>query len=393
MALDYVSFINILGEEVSVENLVNQMIDIFYQKHEIGETKITDFNEGSEIRNILEAISVLAFNVLEDENEAGKLPFITTSEGTYLDRIGENPFINLPRIEGSPSEGNVTFSLGFEQDTDYTIPVETVVETEEGLMFRTNDVCIIEAGETSASVGAVCMTSGYDGNVASGMITVIADDTIDSELVSVTNEEEFYNGTDYEEDEDYRLRLLGNTKQEGFGSIPYYTALGESVDGVHDVALVNASGYTKKVLVNSYSKPCPDDIFLEVLAKYTDTNNIVLNHNFTADKASLYPNSTGLALTITLSVLSELSTTDLTNFVTKMVYGGNFNQIEFEGLGIGEDLTKQLFVNNFALLDDVVEVSSVVITGQSSEFDSTSVSNSEVVKLGTLTFVQNVVTG
>ena len=392
MALEEVEFYNIVGEIVSLSTLVGQILDYYQQKREVGETQVTDFNEGSEIRNIIEGIAVLCFNILEDENEAGKLPFISTSYGTYLDRIGENPFINLPRIEGNPSQGNVTFTLSVAQANDVSIPAGTLLATStDGLEFETTDVCVISAGDTTGTVSAECLTSGYDGNISPGQLTVINDADIDTSLISVNNTEAFYNGAEYEEDEDYRLRLLSNVRAEGFGSVPYYIALGENIDGVHDISFVSASGYSRKVLVNGYEKPTQDKVLLDVLAAFTDNTNLVLNHKFTADTPTYSP-SGGLSLTISLNMLSEWSSADLTNFVTKMVYGGSFEQIEFAGLKIGENLTKQFIVDNFALLGDVVEVTSVKITGQSAEFTSTNIGSTAVVKLNTLTFSQTVVT-
>ena len=153
MALEEVTFYNIVGEEVNLSNLVSQMIDYYDQKREVGETKLTDFNEGSEIRNLLEAYAVLAYAVLEDENEAGKLPFIELSSGTYLDRIGANPFINLSRVSGNPATGNVTFTLATAQETDYVIPAQTLLEeTLNGLEYVTLSDCTILEGETTGKV-------------------------------------------------------------------------------------------------------------------------------------------------------------------------------------------------------------------------------------------------
>ena len=51
MALNEVSFYNTNGDEISISNIVNQMINYYNLKHEVGETVVTDFNEGSEIRH------------------------------------------------------------------------------------------------------------------------------------------------------------------------------------------------------------------------------------------------------------------------------------------------------------------------------------------------------
>ena len=55
MAIADESFYNILGEEISRENILEQMINFYALKLEVGESKVTAFNEGAEIRNLLEA--------------------------------------------------------------------------------------------------------------------------------------------------------------------------------------------------------------------------------------------------------------------------------------------------------------------------------------------------
>ena len=52
------------------------MIEYYNQKLEIGETKVTDFNEGSEIRNLLESFAVDLYDLMEDNYEATKIAFI-----------------------------------------------------------------------------------------------------------------------------------------------------------------------------------------------------------------------------------------------------------------------------------------------------------------------------
>lgn len=382
-----VSFLNIVGQEVSLSNLVAQMIDYYNQKLSVGGTRITDFNEGSEIRNLLEAIAVMSYAILEDENEAGKLPFIKLSYGSYLDRIGENPFINLPRIQGKESEGSATFTLSTAQSDNITIAGGTVLKDSViGLEFVTLDDLIIPSGETSGVVGVNCLTAGSDGNINSGTLTIIDDPNVNTDLITVNNLDEFINGSDYEDDEVYRQRLLDNVQSDGFGTSGYYLKLGNNVNGVHDTKLIDATGYTKKVLVNGYTKPTPDTVLLNVLAEFSDVSNIVMGHTFTVDK----PTYETVNLTFTLDVLTEQTTTDLTNHVTAIVNGGDWDRMEFDGLNIGENLTKALLVEGLGYNAYITNVG-VKVTGQSSEFDTTDISANEVVKLGTLTFNQTVV--
>lgn len=59
MPMENESFYNLIGEEISRESIVEKMIEYYAQKLEIGETKVTDFNEGSEIRNLLNQLLLI----------------------------------------------------------------------------------------------------------------------------------------------------------------------------------------------------------------------------------------------------------------------------------------------------------------------------------------------
>lgn len=390
MALEEVTFYNIVGEEVNLSNLVSQMIDYYDQKREVGETKLTDFNEGSEIRNLLEAYAVLAYAVLEDENEAGKLPFIELSSGTYLDRIGANPFINLSRVSGNPATGNVTFTLATAQETDYVIPAQTLLEeTLNGLEYVTLSDCTIFEGETTGEVLVECLSDGQDGNVPSGTLTVISDPSIDTELVSVSNNEPLEDGTDYEDDEVYRTRLLENVRAEGFGTIGYYTNLGNSVDGVHDVKLIGDTTFTKKVLVNGNTKPTPDSVLLDVLTVFSIPKNHVMNHTFTVDR----PTYTTVDLSISISVTSLLDEdllVDTIGYLFDGVASGLADgRMELTGFSIDEVCTRDRFVNALSMVDGVVSVDSILV--DDAEVTIISPDTDGVLKLGELTINQTVV--
>ena len=69
MPIEEDTFYDVNGYEVSRTNLVQQMIDYYNDKLMIGETRVTDFNEGSEIRNLLEAVAVDVYNLMEELND------------------------------------------------------------------------------------------------------------------------------------------------------------------------------------------------------------------------------------------------------------------------------------------------------------------------------------
>ena len=383
MALEEVSFYNTNGDEINLTNLVDQMINFYELKSEVGETRLTDFNEGSEIRNLLEAFAILGYAIMEEQSEATRIAFISTSEDTWLDRIGELPFIDLPRINGQESTGSVTFTLAAALDDDYTIPSETILSSSEtGLDFETDGDVTIFAGELTGTGIANCLTDGADGNVPVGSIDTIDDDSVDTEILSVTNEYPFELGLDYEDDDTYRERLLANVRADGFGSVGYYNRIGEAVTGVHDVKLVSDATHTRKVLVNGKVKPTPESVLLDVLEVYSSLENLVLGHSFTVDK----PTYDEIELEVTLSVTTAVDTTLLTNNLLAFFDGTGFDRMDYSGVRIDEELSRDKLVSAFNVFPEVVSVDSITL--DDSEVTVLTPSSGGVLKLVSVSFTQ-----
>ena len=212
-------FTSLRGEEISRTNLVQEMIDYYNLKVEHGETKVTDFNEGSELRNLLESFAVDIYYLMQVENDILRNCFIDTATNNWLDKIGQHPFIQLPRKQGASAKGNVTFSIPSVLTTEIVIPVGTVVVGENGLYYATDSDCTIPIGETSADVNITCSITGTEGNTGTGTITLIDDSYVNINGLSVRNNSPVVDGVDFEDDEAYRSRLLGFVRRDDFGSI------------------------------------------------------------------------------------------------------------------------------------------------------------------------------
>ena len=385
MALNEVSFYNTNGDEISLSNIVNQMINYYNMKHEVGETVITDFNEGSEIRNLLEAFAIGIYALLEEQHEATKIAFISTSEGVFLDRLGELPFIDLPRITGSVAGGSVTFTLAEAQSDDVVIPAETFIRNEDEISFYTLSDCVISSGDLTGSVLVEAISPGVDGNAPAGTVTIFEDEDIDTSLVSVTNGEAFVGGSDWEDDDEYRQRLLDNVQADGFGTVGWYRSLCEDVDGVHDVKFVSDATYTRKCLVNGIVKPTPNAVLLDVLTELSDLDNLVLGHRFIVDK----PSYTSVDLDISLDVVSEVDEDDLLNVLSRLFNGGNAVTLaSFKGLNIGESLRRGIIEGALSVFEVVVGVTSITCDGVEVDVLEPDTVNS-VLQLGTVSWTQN----
>ena len=387
------SFYNILGEEISRNGLVQQMINFYGLLLEVGETRITDFNEGSEIRNFLETIAVDHYVILEDQNEHAKITFIDTAYGEWLDKHGQHPAIRLERNQGNEAVGEVTFTIPSVSAEQTIIPEGTLLaSTETGLQFSTDYDAVIEIGDLNVDVQCTCMSVGEDGNVVSGSIDLIDDDFLDVHGITVTNTDAFTGGVDYEEDEAYRARLLEYVRREDFGSLPYYINLAETVPGVHDVKLVDEVGVSKKILVNGDVKETSDTLLVDVLTRFSDTRNLGINHTFNVAK----PTFVKYSLEVTVDVDAELPTGTFEDLLVKYVDGGysTFDgRIEFNGVRIGQSITKDEFVNALKIIGNVADATITIKNASSTSVDICSVEADEVVEITDVSVTQNVIEG
>ena len=385
------SFYNILGEEISRNGLVQQMINFYGLLLEVGETRITDFNEGSEIRNFLETIAVDHYVILEDQNEHAKITFIDTAYGEWLDKHGLHPAIRLERNQGNEAVGEVTFTIPSVSTEQTIIPEGTLLaSTETGLQFSTDYDAVIEIGDLNVDVQCTCMSVGEDGNVVSGSIDLIDDDFLDVHGITVTNADAFTGGVDYEEDEAYRARLLEYVRREDFGSLPYYINLAETVPGVHDVKLVDEVGVSKKILVNGDVKETSDTLLVDVLTRFSDTRNLGINHTFNVAK----PTFVKYSLEVTVDVDAELPSGTFEDLLVKYVDGGysTFDgRIEFNGARIGQSITKDEFVNALKIIDNVADATITIKNASSTSVDICSVEADEVVEITDVSVTQNVI--
>lgn len=394
MAVDDESFYNIIGEEISRENILNEMINFYRLLREVGDTVVTDFNEGSEIRNLLEAIAVAIYWLLETEDESTKTAFISTAEGELLDMHGANPLIRQPRDTGSEASGYVTFSLPEDATEDIVIPEETtVVSNETGIEYYTESEIIIPIGETEATASIICAVEGEDGNAGTGEINIIDDEYLGIPELSVINEEPLTGGTDYEEDEEYRERLLAYIRRDDFGSLPYYQNLAESIEGVHDVLFIddtdnNDPKYTKIILVNGVEKPTSSTILVNVLEEFTIPSNIVVSHNFSVGTPDYVP----IDLTVDLTVEELLDENELTQIFYDIFNGGaNVYGFEFDGLSIGETLFASNVLSTFEYYPGLINMEiKQIIDNEPVPLSDISVEEDECLKLNSIEFNQTI---
>ena len=385
MVLGDEGFYNINGDVITREKLVQHMIEYYNEKYP--NSKITDFNEGSEIRNLLEAIAVDIFHMEIINQQTLRASFLSTSYGSYLDLFGEE--LHTPRTTGTSAWGTVTFSITEPVTYPITIPMyTTLVSSETGLFYNTNMDCEIAIGETSVDCPVYSQVPGANTNAKENTVNAFLN-TPPSPLLTVTNNEAFTEGKDTESDDDYRKRLLQVKAQDSFGSLEYYTRIGTRIPGVHDVSLVESTnGYTANVLVNGNIKPLDSDILARVTSVYANAKNLVYNHTFEVNEVDY----TTIDLELTAVVTDEVEDQLFIDALTCFVDGGdifiNGTELIYPGVSINKPITNYQLMTMLETLPFVVQITS--LTNDGSTFNTLTPDTNEVLKLGTITITQQV---
>ena len=185
---------------------------------------LTDFNAGSNIMSIFEAIA----RPLEQG-------YIDTRNG-YSNNLRAIPYsvFDFKQKKGQKAAVDVKFSRNSALSTVSLIPSGTRV-SNGSLIFTTTDVATIEEGETESNlVGAIAESIGLEYNVAANTITSI-ESNLSAEIIGVDNPYKAIGGTN-EETQTEMLRRFKNYINGLQGSNRYGLKAGVlSVEGVLNI--------------------------------------------------------------------------------------------------------------------------------------------------------------
>lgn len=378
-------FYDVSGFKVTKDFLMQQMINYYNNKYP--DAQITDFNEGSQIRNLLETFSTDIYHLEFQENSLLRQAFLTTATGYYLDLFGEE--YGIKRQVALQAQGVVTFSISSAVNYPINIPANTrITNTETGLFYDTWTSVEIPVGATSVTCPVRSMITGSKTNIPANSEFVFYNENLLNE-VSISNSEAFTDGRDAESDEDYRERLLEEKTSDGFGSKSYYVKLGK-IGCVHDIALVDSLTHTAKVIVNGYSdSTISDDLLALVTAQYTNEKNLIYNQTFEVVKAEF----TTIPLEISIDVSSELQEETLKTIIKNYFTGANTNinnqQFVFKGCSVNSIVSRTELMNMIEGIDGVIQITD--ITSDSEEFSKLEPATNKVLRAGTIEITQSVV--
>ena len=192
--------------------------------------------------------------------------FPQTAEGEYLDLHAQ--LRGVERREATAAEGVLRFTVDAAGAADREIAAGTVCMTAGLTRFETIEAGTLEAGETSVDIRARALEAGSAGNVAAGTILQMAVAPVG--VSRCTNPAAFTGGTDREDDETLRARVLETYRRLPNGAnAAFYQQGALSFDEVAAAAVIpRPRGVGSVDVVVSTAAGAPSAELLEELEDY-----------------------------------------------------------------------------------------------------------------------------
>lgn len=194
--------------------------------------------------------------------------FISTATGSALDRLGAN--VGLPRKVDRPASTPLTIVT----DGEYFIEAGTQFETDDGYIFDlTEDVLTApKDGKWQGTGNAEAEDTGEITNVEPHTITIVYNP--DESILSVDNADKASGGQDYEEDPQYRARLIMENANRPSPTLNGVRSALLNVQGVREVNIVE----NQWAVPDKYGNP-PYSIHIYVLGgKKQDIADCLISH-------------------------------------------------------------------------------------------------------------------
>lgn len=190
-------------------------------------TRLTDFNEGSTNRTILESVAWVIKEIVLDFF----LAFRNELKNFIYDAFAFSP------KDAEKAIATVRFTADEAPVADIIIPLNTTVETEDGVGFVTTEEGVLLAGNTTtADIPVIAVVAGSSGNVRVATITSIV--TAISGISTVTNAIPATGGTDAESEDEQRDRFKRHTTNLARCTVVGIESGAESVTGVKYAGLL-----------------------------------------------------------------------------------------------------------------------------------------------------------
>lgn len=212
---------------------------------------ITNLNPGGVARSLIEIMNrELGYtnDILQTNRLLG---FVSTSNGGYLDLIGEGLF-DLPRRQETRAEveidDNIIKFYTIDSSplanhlTNQEIPAGTRIKSSDATKEYTVTTTVpVDTNQDTAYVGAQAVSSGIEQNVG---VNILTSHDLGSTTIAVTNTDTINTGSSQETDAAYRYRITNAVKVFARANRDSVRLAALSTPGVADVIIENAASGT-----------------------------------------------------------------------------------------------------------------------------------------------------
>jgi len=251
------------------EFLKTENADSIYERlSQMAKEKNIDITEGSLFFN---AVKPIALDQAERDQfkriELFKLIWPDWSYGIWLEILGETVGITHKK---QPTYAEGVLKIHGVPGT--IIPIDYVFATRAmsanpSILFKVKQSVTIDSSGL-AIINIKAMEAGVKGNVGAGTINLM---TVPMNgIISITNEQPTTGGTEIEDEESFRQRILNANQQEKLsGAVSDYIRWAEEVDGVGKAYVMpewNGAGTVRVVVIDTNGLPANQSILNSVQA-------------------------------------------------------------------------------------------------------------------------------
>lgn len=165
--------------------------------------------EGGDMSLRLHAVAAELFSLEVQADFVARQSFPQSAEGEYLDRHAE--LRGLTRGAAGKAAGQLRFYLSAPASAMLTVPKGTECRTAAGAAFVTTETGIIEAGSMGCTVAAEAVQPGIGGNAAAETVCFVILPPMG--IAGVVNDAAFSGGSNEEDDESLRSRILASYRR------------------------------------------------------------------------------------------------------------------------------------------------------------------------------------
>lgn len=331
--------------------------------------------EGSFASDNIQAVGKEIGNLYSRINYLNDMHYTETAEGIWLDKDGEQ--YGVFRKTPTKAVGEVTF-----YGIDGTVIPKGFKVSGNGQEYETTQYLTITGGKVTGKV--IALVSGSFGNV--GANTINKYEALQG-IESVSNEKAFTGGTDEENDEQYRDRILLKKRYTGTSGNKYhYLQWALEVDGVGRAKvfpLWQGAGTVKVSILDANQKKANSDLIAKV-KKHIDGDD-ARNGEALAPIGALLTVSTAEEKTLNINAdVFIRSDIDVDVSILENAYKEELQIFIDKNISYKEDkLTVAKMIDILYSVDGIVDIENFNVNGT---VDTIRISDEEILKVGDVVF-------